>query len=246
MRLALGKEPRTLDWVKIQSPEEMFLLEQFQRSLLSTDATKKEAPELAEAWSVDASQKRFIFSLGKHFWSDGVELTADDFVHAWERHLAPGSQSRALPTLLQIRGAADFHRGEATQFSVRATSGRTLEVELEKPSPTFLTGLTSVLLGPQRRDVFSAYPDAHTTALHLRTIGPYQPFQWAPGESMLLVFNSYFPGIVDVARVRVFFAPNKEADIQLDLASGKTESGKRVVLPEAGERSLKLQAVKWR
>jgi ABC-type oligopeptide transport system substrate-binding subunit len=246
MRLVLSNEPRTLDWVEVESPEELFLLRQLQRTLITVDANKKEVPDLADGWSVDASQKRLVFSLGKHFWSDGVALTPDDFIHAWKRHLAPGSKSKALPTLLQIQGAAAFHQGKSADFAVRAGTNRTLEIELEKASSSFLPGLASILLGPQRRDVFLAFPQSHTTALHLRTIGPYQPYDWTPGKSMLLVSNSYFPAVLDAARIRVFFIPKNGADIQLDLAKGKIEVGSRVLWPQQPGSDLQLQAVHWR
>jgi oligopeptide transport system substrate-binding protein len=249
-------EPTTLDWVDAKTESDFFVLSQLQRALVSRTIDGKETGDLATAWSVDRDSRRYHFVLGKHFWCDGVSLRPEDFVHAWERHLKPGSKSTALAPLLQIEGALDFHQGKSAHFSsvgVKALEGSVLEVTLARPDAQFVSKLTSPVLGPQRQDVFEKHPQEFTTPLHLRTIGAYQPFEWEKGKRLVLVANSYFPSKMDVARVALSFLPVAEADAELTKGTIDgywdfkeiTSFGKRAV-SLSSQGPLLLQDLKWR
>src|SRR3546814_3868456 len=43
----------------------------------------------AESWTISEDGKTYTFKLRDHVWSDGTPVTAEDFVYAWRRILAP-------------------------------------------------------------------------------------------------------------------------------------------------------------
>src|SRR4029079_11000433 len=99
-------------------------------------------PAVARAWDVLDDGRTYIFHLLEDVcWSDGVPLTAEDFVYAWRRVLDPAIRSPTAELLFDIKGASALARGELAepaQLGVRALDANTLLVELEEPAGYFL------------------------------------------------------------------------------------------------------------
>ncbi len=223
LKVAFLGEPNSLDPVMAEGSAAAAVLELLQRPLVQRGADKKPTPDLAQSWSVNDEGRTLRFALAATYWSDGVEVRAQDFVFAWQRHLAPESKSAALPTLLKLRGARGYHLGETKNFEsvgVRAPNDKTLEVELEKAEPEFITLLTSPLLSPQREDVSLKHPKDFASPLHLRTTGAYQPVSWTPGKTLSLALNSYFPVRPDIQKIDLEFSYNGQS-AQSALSSGE-------------------------
>ena len=68
-------------------------------------------PELAERWEVGDGGRTYTFYLRPSSWSDGVPVTAADFVAAWRRVLDPATASRSATLLQPLVGAEAFARG---------------------------------------------------------------------------------------------------------------------------------------
>lgn len=193
-------EPTSLDWVAASDKPSELVLRQTQRSLA----------DLSEGFSLDVSGRRFTYVLSKDRWSDGVDVSAQDFVFAWKRHLQPGVQTPWTAILLEIEGAKDYHSGKSKDFAkvgVRAKDRSILEIVLAKANPKFPEAVAHPALGPQREDIYMLHPKDFASPLHLRCIGPYQVLDWKKGESLLLVENSYASVRPGVAKVRLRFAP---------------------------------------
>jgi oligopeptide transport system substrate-binding protein len=234
----------SLDPVLIRSEIEKTLLPQLQRGLTQINAEGKTVGDLAESWSISAGGKKFSFVLAKAFWIDGVAIQAKDFVFAWKRLLAPGSPLAPSAALWNIQGAKEFHQGIRQDFrlvSIRAEGDRLLEIELNNPSPNFLTDIASSIFGPQREDVFFAHPTDFSDPLHYRASGPYQPLEWKKGESLLFVVNSYYPAPPSIAKIQFLFQGDEAAQKAFEQGntdiwvghSGVSAYGPRVVAPKA-------------
>lgn len=213
LNAAVAVEPLSLDPAQAANTGTLAVFSQLQEGLLRLRPDGTPTGALAEGWSVDEKGRRYTFLLGSRNWSDGVPVTAAQFISAWTRMLAPGSQSPALPTLLKVRGAKAFHagHGDAQSLGLRTPSPDVLEVETQNVEPQFLAQLTSPYLAPQRDDVLQAHPKDFSDPLHFRATGPYQILEWKRGESMLLVANSYYPVSPEIAKVRLVFIPEAEA-----------------------------------
>src|SRR4051794_6519783 len=79
-------EPETLDWNRAHTHVEAYILMNLMEGLVTFDANAKVAPALAQSWKVSTDGKTYTFMLRPGVkWSDGVALTAKDFVFSWKR-----------------------------------------------------------------------------------------------------------------------------------------------------------------
>ena len=83
-------------------------------------------------------------------WSDGRPVVAGDFVYSWRRLIRPE------PGPIGHVDEADLGPGDAL-LGVRATDDRTLDVELERPTPYFIDLTSRATLVPLRQDVIEPF-----------------------------------------------------------------------------------------
>src|SRR5690606_31052205 len=83
----------------------------------------------------------YTFKLRDANWSDGTPVTAHDFEYAWKRALDPETASQYAFILYYIKNAEAYNAGEAEadDVGVKALDDKTLEVELERSVPYFLS-----------------------------------------------------------------------------------------------------------
>ncbi len=99
-------------------------------------------PGVAESWDISEDQKTYTFHFRDNArWSNGDPVTAQDFVYSWERALRPELGSLYSYMFTYIKNADAFFKGEIDDFGlvgVKALDDRTLQVELNAPTPFFL------------------------------------------------------------------------------------------------------------
>jgi len=140
-------EPKSLDIHLVTGVIESKVLDALFEGLVANDAEKDDAtpPGAATSWEHNADMTEWTFKLqpdGK--WSDGVPVTANDFVFAYNRLLHPDLGGPYAEMLYFLSGAEDFNKGKITDFSqvgVKALDDLTLQVKLREPVP-FLPSLT--------------------------------------------------------------------------------------------------------
>lgn len=134
------------------------------------------------------------------FWSDGVELTLDDLLYAFEFISHPdytGIRWGTANATSLVVGAPAFRAGEADHISglVLSPDRRTLKVYLTEMSPSML--IHGILTTPIPRHHFEGIPVAETAAHpHARDqligFGPFIIQTVVPGESVLLRANENY------------------------------------------------------
>ena len=111
----------------------------------------------AERYSVSDDQCVYTFYLRDDIlWSDGVEVTAKDFVYSWQRLVDPATAA-AYGYLLNdiVLNASEIQSGSKNknELGIKAVDDRTLEVTLVNPCPYFLEICAYSCLCPLREDV---------------------------------------------------------------------------------------------
>ena len=100
-------------------------------------------PGAAESWSISDDGRTYTFNLRPNGqWSNGDPVTAHDFVYSWRRLLSPALGAEYAYQLYFLVNAERFHKREITDFDqvgVHALDDLTLEVELNYPTPFFLS-----------------------------------------------------------------------------------------------------------
>jgi oligopeptide transport system substrate-binding protein len=119
-------------------------------------------PHLALAKAVETSEDGLVytFTLQPSLWSNGLEVTADDFVFAWKSSLDPNDSNVRSDSLFIISNAKRARSGECSldKVGVRALNRHKLEVTLEHPAPYFLELLANPVFSPLCRSVVEKDP----------------------------------------------------------------------------------------
>jgi len=142
-----GSEPQGLDpHIVTGVPEHHILISLCEGLTISNPNGGENLPGAAESWTVSDDGKTYIFQLRKNGkWSNGDNVTADDFVWSWKRILTASLGSQYPDSLYYLVGAEDYHTGVTNDFDlvgVKALDAHTLEVKLKSPTPFFI-GLLS-------------------------------------------------------------------------------------------------------
>ena len=138
-------EPETLDQHLTSTVYESNILRDLYESLVIDDAKALVAPGAAESWTVSDDGLVYTFALRANAkWSNGDDLTADDFVYSYQRILDPATGAKYADVLYPIKGAEAVNKGEAdaSTLGVRAVDAKTVEITLANPTPYFLQLLT--------------------------------------------------------------------------------------------------------
>src|SRR6478735_2121223 len=140
-------EPKALDHQLVTGVPESKIIGALFEGLASNDPSQDDAtpPGAAASWEHNDTMTEWTFHLqpnGK--WSDGVPVTAHDFVFAYHRLLHPDFAGPYAEMLYFIENAEAFNKGKITDFSqvgVTAVDDLTLRVKLREPVP-YLPSLT--------------------------------------------------------------------------------------------------------
>jgi len=140
-------EPKALDHQLVTGVIESKIITSLFEGLVADHPSKDDAapPGAAASWEHNEQMTEWLFRLqpdGK--WSDGVAVTAHDFVFAYHRLLHPDFAGPYAEMLYFIENAEDFNKAGITDFSqvgVEAVDDFTLRLKLREPVP-YLPSLT--------------------------------------------------------------------------------------------------------
>lgn len=143
MLIGNGAEIETLDPNLAGGVPEHKIITAIFEGLIAPAATNPddEAPGAAVSWT-HRDFTVWTFKLQPQGqWSDGVPVTAHDFVYAYQRILSPALAADYGEMLYPLKNAAAFNKGEIsdfTQVGVKALDDHTLELTLNGPTPYLL------------------------------------------------------------------------------------------------------------
>ena len=99
---------------------------------------------------------KYIFTLREdHYWSDGVNVVADDFVEGFRRVLNPKTASQYASLLYIIKNAQEVNTRSLgiEKLGVRSIGKYELEIELKYPAPYLIELLTHYTTYPIPRHI---------------------------------------------------------------------------------------------
>lgn len=141
-------EPKDLDPHVVTSVSAYNIIAALLEGLVSEDPDEpslKTVPGTAESWTVSADQTVYTFKLRENAkWSNGDNVTANDFVFSYQRMLSPTMGSPYAYMLHLLKNGRLYNLGKLNDFSqvgVKALDEKTLELTLEQPTPSFLSQL---------------------------------------------------------------------------------------------------------
>ena len=144
LRAAFIEQPETFDPAYATTEEERTVTGHLFENLMKYTAAglvNGQAAEYTVTTNEDGTET-YTFTLRDDiYWSDGVAVTAEDFVFAWQRLVAPQVASPHASLLKVVAGYEDAIEGDVEALQVSAPNSRTFEVTLVERCPYFLSGI---------------------------------------------------------------------------------------------------------
>ena len=193
-RYSVLTEPTTLDPNKAKSIGDNEVVHACQEALVRNTAGEITSG-LAESWELSDDGLTYTFHLREAYWSDGVQVTAADFVYGRQRLLDPATASEYAFIGEYVKNGYAVETGEMepSELGVTAVDDLTLELTLENPTAYFLSLVGSAAqYCPVRQDIAEEYgTDFAATADKNVYCGP---FKMTSSENQVYVFekNEYY------------------------------------------------------
>ena len=206
-----GAEPQGLDpHVTTGVPENNILTALFEGLVTKNPSTLEVEPGVASSWEVSEDGLTYTFHLRPEArWSNGDQLTAEDFRWSWERALLPALANQYNYNFFPIVNAEAFAKGEITDFSqvgVKVLDPQTLQVQLRAPAPYMLQLFDHHSTYPVHRATIEAFgsPSDRLTAWarpgSLVSNGPFVLKEWDVNSHVRVEKN---PNYWDAATVKL-------------------------------------------
>lgn len=149
-------------------------------------------PGQAETWETSEDGLTWTFHLRDGLkWSDGTDLTANDFVYSWKRVCDPEVAAPYAETVLSmVKGYDDAIKGDIDALAVTAPDDNTLVVELSNPCTYFGSLAAFATLSPVQQATIEANGDAWAVAPETYVSnGPFYMTEWVPGSHITFSKN---------------------------------------------------------
>ena len=141
----LGKLPKDLIMLDSNNLREKDMLANTFEGLVNCDENGKIVPALAESWDISEDGTNYTFKIRKDGkWSDGSDITADDFVNFFSDILNKNTNNIFSDQLNCIFGVEDYRKGkyDFKNVAVTALNNKTLNIRLNYPCNYFLNILS--------------------------------------------------------------------------------------------------------
>lgn len=159
-RYSTSTEPTTLDPTKSNSIPDNEVQHALTESLVRNTGGEV-YPGVAESWEVSEDGLTYTFHLNPDAkWSDGEQITAQDFVYSWQRLMNPDTAAPYVFIGEYIKNGLAVEKGEMdpSQLGVVAQDDTTLVVTLERPTVYFLSMIgAQAQFAPLRQDIVEEY-----------------------------------------------------------------------------------------
>ena len=184
IKLYLGAEPDTLNPITATDASSHAINLRIYETLVDRDYDTLEViPMLAERWEISPDKMKFRFFLKKGvYWSDGIELTADDVVYSYKKIMDPKVASAQLKVYyIDIK-------------SCRKINKYTIEFLYSRPYYLALIFCGGMPIVP--RHIFDNGTDfnTHKNGRFPVGTGPYTFERWDTGRNITLVRNEGYRG----------------------------------------------------
>ena len=192
-------------------------------NLLRRDKKGELKPDLAEKVEVSDDGLTYTATLRDNLkWSDGSDLTAEDFVYTWQRIVDPttASEYAYLASDAHVLNAEEVIAGTKSvdELGVKADGNKVI-FTLSSPSPQFMSLLSFTNFMPQSKAfVEKAGADYGTNSDKALYSGPYTVEDWnGTSGTFKLVKNKYYWDADNVKNEKVIIQTIKKPDTAVQM-----------------------------
>ncbi len=195
LSVQIGPNPETIDPALNSTVDGGNMLLHAFECLLTIDQEGQVAEGQAEKWESSDDGLTWTFQLRDGLkWSDGSDLTANDFVYSWKRVCDPNVASPYVDTVLSmVEGFDEAVAGDLDALQVEATDDKTLVVKLSAPCTFFDKLAAFATLSPVQQATIEANGDKWATAPETYiSNGPFYIAEWVPSSYLLMRKNENY------------------------------------------------------
>ncbi|MBW3695491.1 peptide ABC transporter substrate-binding protein [Vibrio sp. T187] len=193
-----GAEPSTLDpsFVNSGMPGDIIVNDMFE-GLVIENSQGQIIPGQAISWTISENGKTITFTLRDGIkWSNGAPVIASDFIFSWQRAVSPntGNNTGHYFVTANILNADEILQGTkpASELGIKALDDKTVEIQLEKPTPYFLSLMSIKTFFPLPQSLVTEKGDQWTRAENIISNGAYTLKKWVPNEYVEVSRNSQY------------------------------------------------------
>lgn len=194
LSVIVGPNPDTIDPALNSTVDGGTLVKHVFEGLFVLDTAGVPVPGTAEKVDVSADLLTYTFTIRANAkWSDGQDLTAEDFVLAWNRVIDPATAADYANIFDCVARKPDG------KLDISASDAKTLVVKLIAPTAYFLELTAFPTYMPTRKDMtdqgekWTQKPETYIGN------GPYMVKEWVPNSHILMVKN---PNYWDLASLK--------------------------------------------
>ncbi|UJF18699.1 ABC transporter substrate-binding protein [Vibrio sp. SS-MA-C1-2] len=219
-----GTEVASLDPHKTEGVPESNVIRDLMEGLATQDADGNVVPGVAASWETE-DNKHFVFHLRKDAkWSNGDPVTAHDFVYSFQRAVDPNTASPYswYLEMTTMVGATDIIAGKADKntLGVKATDDYTLEIQLEKAIPYFVSMTAHTTMMPVHKGTVEKFGDKWTSPEHYVGNGAFKMDKWVVNERIVMMPNENYWDAENTVITKLTYLPieNQVAEMNRFLA----------------------------
>ncbi|WP_352419393.1 peptide ABC transporter substrate-binding protein [Proteiniborus sp.] len=195
LKVNWGSEPPDLDPQTTTDQVSFWIINAVYDGLVRTqpDGSTPKGSGLAEDWTISEDELTYTFKLKDAKWSDGTPITAYDFEYAWFRAIDPEVAAEYAYQFYHIKNAEKFNLGEITdknEVGIKAVDEKTLQVELVRPTPFFLSLTSFITYIPAQKAAVEAFGEEFASAPDKMVYsGPFVIELWDKEQKLNLAKN---------------------------------------------------------
>lgn len=207
-------EPISLDPHLTQGIWESAIISDMIIGLYTDDAAGEPIPGMAIGAQTSEDGLTWTFTLRDAVWSDGVPVTANDFVYAFRRIMNPATISQYAPLLYVVRNGEAVNTGQMPpeQLGVSAPDDKTFVMELEYPAPYLPSLLSHQTTFPVPAHVVEEHGNGWIRAENIVVNGPYTLREWRSNDYVHLVKNPSFYEADTTCFEEIYYYPTADVN----------------------------------
>lgn len=222
LTLANGPEPESLDPAIATTQSDGRIALTLYEGLTRYNAVDASPePGLAASWSVSGDGRVYVFELRPNLrWSDGTAMTAEDVVASWRRVVDPETGAGYGNLMAPIQNAMAILNGEESDLEalgVKALTGSRVRVELEAPTPYFLSLCAHWTYAITPTEHIQKHGQQWASAFPTPTSGAYTPEFWRLNDRLRARQNPHYWDAENVQLEVVDFLPVTAPNVALNL-----------------------------
>lgn len=197
----VGSEPDTMDPTLNSAADCATMLQHLFEGLYSLDKDGIPVPAQAEKVDISEDNLTYTFTLRDGLkWSDGTEITAEDFVYSWNRAVDPKTAADYGYMFDVIAGY------ESGKLDVTATDAKTLVVKLNAVTPYFLELCAFPAFFPVQKATIEKNAEkwATSTETYVNN-GPYTFKTWEHKSKIVLEKNPNYWNVEAIGPQEITF-----------------------------------------